>query len=135
MANPTFPSSLPGPVIDSIAYKPAFDNVIRSQMDGGTKKRRRCTKVPEVFTGNVVLTEAQLQTLLDFYEITLKQVGRFDWRDWRKPNDGTALATFSFRAYPQHVPWGDDHWIASLELDQHTTFQGTFLLDIEDLTT
>lgn len=130
MAKPTFPASLPGPVLDSIGYKPAFDNVIRSQMDGGMKKRRRVTKVPEVFTGTLAVTSAQLQTLLDFYELTVKQVLPFDWKDWRKPNDTTALATFSFRSYPQHVPWGDDHWLVSLELDQLTTFQGTFLTDL-----
>jgi hypothetical protein len=130
VANETFPTSLPGPVIDTIGYKPAFDNVIRSQMDGGMRKRRRCTKVPEVLTCTLALTSAQLQILLDFYEITLKQVRAFDWKDWRKPNDPQALATFTFRAYPAHAPWGDDHWLVGLELDQLTTFQGTYLTDL-----
>lgn len=130
-----FPASLPGPVLDSIGYKPAFDNVIRSQMDVGAKTRRRATKVPEILTCSLLVTHAQLQTLLDFYEITVQHVLPFQWKDWRKPNDAAAWSIFTFRSYPTHVPWGDDHWQVSLELDQLTTFQGTYLLDVSPLST
>lgn len=82
------------------------------------------------------MTAAQLQTLLDFYEITLQQVLPFDWYDWRRPNDTSTRVTYTFRAYPQHQPWVDsDYWLVTLELTQHTTFQGTYLLDVAPLST
>lgn len=130
-----WPSSVPGPDIDSVSYKPAFDNTVRSQMDVGRKVRRRATAVPEILTCSLYLTHAQLQTLLDFYEITLKQTLPFTWFDWRKPNDTATPVVCSFNRYPEHARWGFEHWQVSLELTQWTTFQGTYLLDVDPLTT
>ena len=105
-------------------------------MDVGAKSRRRATAVPELVQMTVLLTAAQLQTLMDFYELTLKEVGVFDWVDWRKPNDSETLVAYAFRSYPQHQPWIDsDYWQVTLELIQYTTFQGTYLLDVSPLTT
>jgi hypothetical protein len=135
MANPTWPSSVPGPELASIRYAPAFDNHLRANAGIGGKTRRRATAVPEILSFDTYVSAAELQTLLDFYEVTLKQVLPFDWYDWRKPNDTDSLATFTFRRAPSLTPWTFGGWKASLELTQHTTFQGTFLLDIEGLST
>lgn len=116
-------------------WKPAFDNVIRSQFPGGQKVRRRATAVPKIMTCRLWISAAQLQTLLDFYEITCKQVEPFDWSDFRKPNDTTTTVTYRFRSYPEHGPWTVDSFWVDLELDLLTTFQGTYLLDIEGLST
>ena len=108
MANPTWPSSVPGPELDSIRYAPAFDNHLRANVGYGGKTRRAATAVPEIVTFNVYPTHAQLQTLLDFYTVTLLEVGAFDWYDWRKPNDTDQLATFTFKSRPRETPWGRD---------------------------
>lgn len=136
MANPAYPTSLPGPVIETMAYD-AQDNAVRSPTDSGVAKvRRRFTAVPELLTCQIVVDAAQLQTLLDFHDITLKGVLPFDWYDWRKPND-TVLVPYRFRKRPPHAPWPrvDNHYIATLDLELLSTFQGTFLTDVEGLTT
>lgn len=135
MAEHSWPSSVPGPELSSVRWRPAFDNVIRSQMDGGSKSRRRATAVPEIMTCRLWLSAAQLQTLMDFYQITLREVEAFDWNDFRRPNDTTRVVTYTFRSYPQHGPWTVDSFWVDLELAQHTTFQGKFLLDVAPLTT
>lgn len=100
------------------------------------KTRRRTTAVPMIVQMTLVLSAAQLQTLLDFYEITLKQVLPFDWVDLRKPNDVETLVVYTFSSYPKQQPWVDPaYWLVTLELVQHTTFQGTFLLDVAPLST
>lgn len=121
--------------MESVSYQPAFDNVLRGQIEGSKKTRRRFTKVPEVLSCKLYVDHAQLQTLLDFYEITLQTVLPFDWHDWRKPNDAEFGAVFKFRSYPTHRTWGADGYEVQLELDQLTTFQGAFLLNIEGLST
>jgi hypothetical protein len=134
VANPTFPTSLPGPVIDTMAWD-AQDNAVRSPTDSGVAKvRRRFTAVPEDFNCQIVVTAAQLQTLLDFHDLTLSTVLPFDWCDWRKPGDTTPVP-YRFKKRPAHSAWGDEHYLATLELELLATFQGTFLTDIEGLTT
>lgn len=134
MPNPTWPTSLPNPIVESCSYTPR-ENVIRTQMDAGVAKtRRRFTNVPEdVVFPLPPLDRAQLQTLLDFHDVTLKTVLPFDWRDFRKPD--LTLVTYRFKARPSHSPIGGGLWRVSLQLELLTTFQGTFLLDIEGLTT
>lgn len=133
MANPTWPTSLPRPLVQGCSYEPAFDNVLRSQMDIGTKSRRRATAVPERVTFQLDLDRAQHQTLIDFMVVTLKEVLPFDWVDFRKPDD--TLVTYKFVRRPKITPKNGKRWIAQIELLQMTTFQGTFLLDVAPLTT
>lgn len=135
MANPGWPVSLPVPLVQGVSYT-AGTNVIRTQMDvGAPKLRRRFTAVPETVAFNLVLTEAQVQVLQDFVEITLSDVLPFDWIDFRKPN-GTAV-TYRFTKRPTFTPRSaaGNRWVAAIELEQLTTSQGTYLLDVAPLST
>ena len=136
MANPTWPSSLPVPLVEGVSYT-SQDNIIRSQMDAGVAKiRRRFTAVPEDVSFQLLLTLAQIQTLVDFHDITLKGVLPFDWIEFRKPEaDWGTLVTYRFKSRPTFVPVHGKLWRATLELELLTNFQGTFLLDIEGITT
>jgi hypothetical protein len=113
MPNATWPSTLPGPIVDSIDYKP-WKNVINTPMDVGNKSRRRFTAVGQDVTMQVPLLLTQVQTLDDFVALTLKDVLPFDWVDFRKPLGTTA--TYKFKSRPQYKMWGDDYVLASLDL-------------------
>lgn len=136
MSYPTWPTSLPAPIVDGSGFQ-SQDNAIRSQMDAGIARvRRRYTAVPETFSGMLwKLDRAQLQTLLDFHDVTLATVLPFQWRDPRKPADEANVAVYRFRKRPDTAPIGNDEWQASIDLELLTTFQGTFLLDVDPLST
>lgn len=105
------------------------DGLIRSQFPGGTKTRPRFTKPPPVqVSAQVICTRAQLQTLEDFWELTLKQGSLpFMTRDVTKPDD--TLVECKFLAPPRAQALDDGlNWRVSLSFEQLTTFQGTFPL-------
>lgn len=121
-------------MLESIDYRPAFDNVIRSQMDIGVKARRRVTAVPVLVNFRLALSSAQLQTLRDFYEVTLKCVLPFEWVDFRTPELDTAIYTFA--DYPKHQSWGETGgWIVDISLIQHVQPPGAYPLDVAPLGT
>lgn len=115
MANPSWPSTLPKPQLGSANYVPMFDPVLRTSMEAGAPKTRlRVTAVPETFTGQLMLTSAQLATLRTFYATTLKYVGAFDWVDFRSG----AAKTYVFSKPPAQSKVANhaDLWQVSLEL-------------------
>lgn len=116
MANPTWPSTLPPPIQDSgTQYAPLVDNQVRTSMEtGAPKARRRFTHVPETFNCTLKLTGAQVATLRTFVETTLKDVGNFDWLDFRS----MATATYQFTKRPSFacIQSRADAWTATLEL-------------------
>lgn len=117
MANPVWPSTLPAPLDESGDYSPAFDNIIKSNVEQGpSKRRRRATYAPEVFTGSVLLDSAQCATLIAFYEQVLAFVGPFDWVDFR--TNQTITYVFNSRPKFSRVPGSGvlNRWKASLEL-------------------
>lgn len=129
-----WPSSLPKPLASQIAYATS-ENVIRTQMDAGfAKLRRRFTANPEEVSFTLLLSEAQAQTLSDFAIVTLSDVLPFDWVDFRKLDDATTVV-YRFKQRPAFRYAGPRLWYADVVLEQLTNFQGTFLLDIEGLTT
>ncbi|WP_293716292.1 hypothetical protein [Stenotrophomonas sp. UBA7606] len=125
------PSSIPCPEWDSLNWSPAFDGVVRSQFPAGMKTRRLVTAVPEIFSCAIYPTAAQLQVLLDFHDYTCAGgVLRFNWWDFRKPNDTTRLAEYQFQGRPTHGTWADIYR-ADLKLVLHRNFTGTFPLTDE----
>lgn len=115
MANPTWPSTLPEPVLDSISYSP-WQNTIRSQMDSGPPKmRRRFTAAGEDVTVVLILTPAQKDALDTFIRTTLKDVLPFDWYEFRAAEQ--TVATYRFKQRPAYTPWGAEYWQATLSLD------------------
>jgi hypothetical protein len=131
-----WPASLPMPQMAGCSYAPQ-PNSIRTQMEAGVAKaRRRFTAVPETVSFTLMLDRAQVQTLEDFVSITLQDTLPFIWKEFRKPDDGSNTAVYRLTKRPSYQPVGSGiHWYASLELELLTTFQGTFLLDIEGLST
>lgn len=122
--------SLPRPLVQGAGYTPG-ENTVRTSMDAGrAKMRRRFTAVCDSATYQIVVTEAQLQTLEDFVDITLQGVLPFDWEDFRRPR-GTP-ATYRFVQRPAYAPHRSGiRWIATLKLDVLKTSSGHFLLGSE----
>ena len=114
MANPPWPSNLPPPAASAADYTPLFDNILKSQMEVGQKRRRRATYCPDVFKGSVILDAAQAATLQTFYASTLRAILPFDWIDWRT---GEPCA-YAFQSAPSYSLFAGttDKWVASLEL-------------------
>lgn len=112
-----FPETLPGPVLDTMAWKPQ-ENRIRSQMEMGmAKTRRRFTAVPEDFTCALALTTAQLLELLDFHDNTCATVLPFLWHDFRRPDSGMFTTAYRFKRRPEHQSWGHAGYQVTLELE------------------
>ena len=114
MPNPTWPSNLPAPAASAADYSPLFDNILKSQMEVGQKRRRLSTYCPDVFKSSVILDAAQVATLKAFYGVTLQSILPFDWTDWRTGEP----CTYAFQSAPTYslFPGTTDVWTASLEL-------------------
>lgn len=109
-------------------WTPAIDPVLRTQFPGAMKTRLRASRVPERLACALYLTPAQLQVLLDFHDSTCKWVLPFQWWDFRRPNDTSRRALYTFVSRPQHNAV-DDLYQVDLELQIEQTFAGTFELD------
>ncbi|CAN7332537.1 hypothetical protein LJR143_001684 [Pseudoxanthomonas sp. LjRoot143] len=131
-----WPSSLPRPQVDGCTYTPQ-DNQIRTEMRAGVPKVRRATTArPVDVTFQLVLTQAQVQTLDDFVAITLSDVLPFQWMDFRRPDGEENVAVYRFTRRPRYAPRRSGmYWTATIDLELMTTLQGTYLLDIEGLST
>lgn len=108
-----WPATLPPPLAEGARFAPAFDGIIKSQMEVGPfKRRRRVTRVPETFTGTILLNAAQYTTFKAFVELV--GTSPFTWKDWRTG----AAQNYAFVTLPtfDHVSAG--LWHASLELVQ-----------------
>lgn len=127
MAEHTWPASLPCFQVAGFSGD-GEDGVLRSQFPGGMKIRPEFTKPPpERITAAVVVTPAQLQTLMDFWAITLRRVLPFNHTDPSKPD--ATLVEYRFLARPQRAPHRSGRrWRVTLQLEQLTTYQGTFPL-------
>lgn len=114
MANPAWPSTLPRPLATGAGYSPLVSPVASTDMEtGDPKRRRRFTAVPEKFEGTLRLTGAQCATLKTFVEVTLKDVGLFDWVDFRSG----AAATYYFKQRPGYNSRGNaKQWDVAIEL-------------------
>lgn len=117
MANPTWPSTLPPPLADSTASYQAVSNVVRSNTEAGVAKvRRRFTAVATPFNCTLKLTQAQYDTLITFYEVTLADALPFDWTDFRTG----AAATYRFIQRPQgsYQKGSLNRWLVALQLEK-----------------
>lgn len=122
----TWPSSIPGPLIDGIQYV-SQSNVIRSEFPGGSKARRQFTRVYEEVSFQLLLTRAGAQVLHDFCAITCADVLPFQWVEFRDPSKRPA--TYVFKARPTFRPAGTNAlWIAEIQLELRTPFNGQFAI-------
>ena len=83
MAIPVWPSSLPQELITDGYGQQAPNTIIATQMDVGPGKRRRRTSAGvQPVQGQIVVTEAQLDTLRTFFRTSLGDGAlRFSWAD------------------------------------------------------
>ena len=127
MADHNWPASLPCFLISGFSAS-GEDGVIRSNVGRASKLRPKFTAAPpQQVTAEVLCNKAQLQTLMDFWAITLRRVLPFNHRDYTKPDD--TPVEYRFLARPSYVPAGSGmHWRVTLQLEQLTTYQGTFPL-------
>ena len=124
-----WPSTLPCPQKNAVSYAPKFENILTSQMEGRVKRRRRFTHVPDVMTFSLKLTSAQMNTLEEFVQLTLKDVDAFEWKEWRAELPQTAVYRFVKR--PTYTNIGLHFWQADIELDVMTRFiDASFVLDV-----
>lgn len=133
---PTWPVSLPPPLIDGAGLTPQ-PNQIRSQNDAGAARvRPRFTAAARNVRYTVVCSEAQVQVLDDFVEITLRDTLPFHWLDFRRPAAGQPPAVYRFKSRPAYAPRNNGRqWAATLDLEMLTADPGRFLLDVSDNTT
>ena len=85
MADPLWPATLPqNPYArDGATYTPP-DNQLRSNTEiGPPKTRRKFTAVYDRFTFTLELTRTELATLNSFVNVTLQEVRKFQWIDFR----------------------------------------------------
>ncbi len=101
MANPTFPTTLPQYVLESGYSETLEPQTVESQMDTGPAKvRRRFTKSIQKFSVQMLLTPAQTDTFLAFWQTTC--LGGSIPFDWVHPRTRTAL-TMRFRNPPPTI--------------------------------
>ena len=129
MAEHTWPAGLPCFQLSGFSTGGGDGNQKRSEFPGGTKVRRRFTgRPPKPVTASLVCTPAQLQTVEDFYWVTLRETEAFNHRDMTKPND-TTLVEYCFLRPPRATTHRTGRrFLVTLELEQLTFFQGTFPL-------
>ena len=117
MANPSWPGTLPQDPFaeDGAVYKPAA-NAVRTQMDAGAPKmRRRYTAVYEDLSFTLVLSKADLATLMTFITQTLQDVLPFDWIDFR--TGAAAVYRFKQRPHVTYYAGNGDYWTVAIDLE------------------
>ncbi|MCK6475317.1 MAG: hypothetical protein L6Q35_00630 [Phycisphaerales bacterium] len=94
--------------------------MIRTQMDAGPAKQRpRFTAAPAPYSGSMLMSGTQLQTLLSFYRTTL--VMGADSFEWTDPLTGSA-AMVRMTAPPRvtslaPLAGGDEQWQVNLDIE------------------
>lgn len=64
----------------------------------------------------LMLTKAQVETLQNFYEITLRFTLPFTWKHFRRV--GNPAVDYCFKSAPKYAPAGGGMWTADLELER-----------------
>jgi hypothetical protein len=111
----TWPGTLPQLPMHQGFSQRKQSNVIRSPMGyGPAKSRRRTTAAIQVFTASMILTEAQKDTLVSFYDSDAGEGSiSFSWVD---PLMGTN-ESLRFTAPIQWSSKGPEVWLAVMNLE------------------
>lgn len=115
MADIDFPASLP-PGRDGQFAESALETKVRDQGEvGSPRQRNRFTRTLERFAFQLLLTDAQKELLLEFYDVTLvRGVKRFSWTHPR--TDVVYEAVLPNRPAPAHLT--GDLWTVDLEIEE-----------------
>lgn len=110
-----WPESLPGPLVGSLAEGSMETKVSDQGEVGAVRRRNRFTRALARFEFEMVLTGAQKDTLLSFYDDDLTRgVEAFNWT--HPSTAKTYLVVLPGRPSVQHVQ--ADIWSISVSLDE-----------------
>ena len=110
-----WPESLPGPAVGTLAEGSTETKVSDQGEVGAARRRNRFTRALARFEFDMVLTGAQKDALLAFYDDTL--VRGVEAFEWTHPSTAkTYLVIMPGRPPVQHVQ--ADVWSATVELDE-----------------
>lgn len=110
-----WPASLPSEPLYTGFRETAPNTVLRTNMSAGPPKlRRRFTAGFRPISIEMVMTDAQVQAIDDFY-ITILFGGSlpFDFTDPRTD----VSESYQFKVPPQYRPIAPDNWTVSIELE------------------
>ena len=111
---PTWPASLPGLNVEGYGEEDV-DAVVRTQMDAGPQfERLRYSAVPTRITDTLVLTTAQVATLMAFYRTTVSRgVSPFDWTH---PRTGASVS-MKIKSPPGISAAGGELWSVRVDFE------------------
>jgi hypothetical protein len=81
---------------------------------------------------SLILRGAGVQTLENFYWITLNQVSSFYWPDYKKPLWADNVGVYRFLSAPNIEAVGPRFFQANLQLERMARVNGHFLLNIKE---
>lgn len=120
MATNVWPVSLPTAMRIRDLNGAFGDGMIRTQMDAGPAKQRpRSTAAPKPYSGSLIMSGTQLQTLVAFHQTTLSMGSdEFEWKD---PLTGSA-AMVRFTSTPRVVSLaplasGAEQWQVNVDIE------------------
>jgi hypothetical protein len=111
-----WPSTLPQRFLAADYSDTLPDNVIKTQMDAGPPKRRRKTTANiQVISGSMILTTTQWNSLVTFFQDTLKETLNFTLPE--PGNDGVGTLNVVFSGPPQRQYFGPGRWRVALRFE------------------
>ena len=111
-----WPSTLPQRFLAADYSDTLPDNVIKTQMDSGPPKRRRKTTANiRIISGSMIMTTAQWNSLVTFFQDTLNETLPFNLPE--PGNDEGGLLNVVFSGPPQRQYFGPGRWHVALRFE------------------
>ena len=113
---PTWPLSLPQQLLQRGYRESLVDNVIRTSVDAGPEKRRqRFTATVRPLSGGMIMSSAQLDTLMTFYNDDIAS-GALAF-DFAAPRDQATMLSVVLKQPPGWTNLGGDNYAVNLEME------------------
>lgn len=113
---PCWPADLPQKLDRRNFRETLPDGVLRSNVDGPEKRRRRATAAPSTIAGQMLLTGYEWKRLRLFFDVDLQSGAlSFDFPDPDRDDGATDTIRVSFAQPPSRTNPGGDNWWARLQ--------------------
>ena len=113
---PSWPTSLPQQILQRGYNESLADNVLRTPVDAGPEKRRqRFTAAVRPLSGSMIMTNAQLDTMMTFFDTDIGS-GSLAF-DFNAPRDQATTVSVVFQRPPAWTNIGGDSYQVTLEMD------------------
>ena len=113
---PSWPTSLPQRLSQRGYRESLADNVIRTPVDAGPEKRRqRFTAAVRPLSGSMIMTNAQLDTMMTFFDTDIAS-GSLAF-DFNAPRDQATTLSVVLQRPPAWTNLGGDSYEVNLTLD------------------